>query len=85
MVHLRQHQQKKNTLTFNNMRKLLLFISVIAFSSCSKDEGGNCAKCYLTNGQLWSYVCEDELDNQTIQEYLDYWNNAPDLNCHLSD
>lgn len=66
------------------MKKILLLIS-ITFIGCTKEESGNCAKCYLTNGQLWSYVCEEELSNQTIEEYIEYWNNAPDLNCNRSN
>jgi len=63
------------------MKKLLPLLFI--FASCQKETNERCVKCYLTNGQLWSYVCEDELDNQTIEEYADYWNNAPDLNCEI--
>jgi hypothetical protein len=64
------------------MKKLLPLLLI--FASCQKEPIDNCAKCYLVNGQLWSYVCEDELDNQTIEEYIEYWDNASDLNCQKS-
>lgn len=57
MVHLHQHQAKANTLTCNNMRKLLLFISVIAFSSC--EEKPVCLKCEAW-GQPTYEFCDGE-------------------------
>jgi len=66
------------------MKKLLLLLSVAAFASCNKQEVPNrCASCVLINGQLWSYVCEDELDTLTIEEYVSYWDNAGDLVCEI--
>ena len=65
------------------MKKLLLLLFI--FAGCQKEPIDKCAKCYFVNGQLWSYVCEDELENQTIEEYIEYWDNASDLNCQKSE
>ena len=67
------------------MRKLLLFISVIAFSSCEKEDNYQCAECYLNNGQLFRVVCPEDLNGMTVQEYVDYWSGNPNFTCQLVD
>ena len=66
------------------MKKLILLLSIAVFASCNKTETPErCAQCLKLNGQLWSLVCESELDTMTINEYVDYWDNAGDLNCAI--
>ena len=65
------------------MKKLILLLSIALFASCQKEIPERCAQCVLTNGQLWSLVCESELDTITIDEYVAYWHNAGDLVCEV--
>jgi hypothetical protein len=67
------------------MKKIILLLS-IAFVSCQKNDiPERCATCVLINGQIWSYVCEEQLDTLTIEEYVSYWDNAGNLVCQINN
>lgn len=71
------------------MKKLIQILLILGVSSCSKTETPErCSYCYYNESdKLYTYMCEDYLNQQnggqTLEEWTEYWDSASDIECDI--